>query len=182
MPHNWVSVGFSKCTSSIWFRPAPATSFFVAVQTLTDRKVRELVWWVGSGIGIAEVQFYWNEGRFDERAMKGAWELRNNKMSGGSLGIRSGSYGSLEKQQQQLQNNGVSLIQSARKPTKTLKEKDRFFLWIFKFAGRKKVGMLCLFTISAAVFIWVLYVGKGSSISHTFSLLFNISKLFSFNN
>ncbi|XP_014519182.1 uncharacterized protein LOC106776291 [Vigna radiata var. radiata] len=82
-------------------------------------------------------------------------------MSGGSLGIRSGSYGSLEKQLQLLQHNGVSPIQSARKPPKMLKEKDRFFIWIFKFAGRKKVGMLFLFAISAAVFIWVLYLGKG---------------------
>ncbi|ESW20152.1 hypothetical protein PHAVU_006G185100 [Phaseolus vulgaris] len=82
-------------------------------------------------------------------------------MSGGSLGIRSGSYGSLEKQQQLLQHNGVSPIQSARKPSKMLKDKDRFFHWIFKFAGRKKVGMLFLFAISAAVFIWVLYLGKG---------------------
>ncbi|CAJ1961686.1 unnamed protein product [Sphenostylis stenocarpa] len=82
-------------------------------------------------------------------------------MSGGSLGIRSGSYGSLEKQQLLLQHNGLLPIQSARKPPKTLKEKDRFFHWIFKFAGRKKVGMLFLFIISAAVFIWVLYLGKG---------------------
>jgi len=86
-------------------------------------------------------------------------------MSGGSLGIRSGSYGSLEKQQQLLQHNGVSPIQSARKPSKMLKDKDRFFHWIFKFAGRKKVGMLFLFAISAAVFIWVLYLGKGSPLS-----------------
>ncbi|QCD76762.1 uncharacterized protein LOC114186860 [Vigna unguiculata] len=82
-------------------------------------------------------------------------------MSGGSLGIRSASYGSLEKQLYMLQHNGASPIQSARKPPKTLKEKDRFFHWIFKFAGRKKVGMLFLFAISAAVFIWVLYLGKG---------------------
>lgn len=43
------------------------------------------------------------------------------------------------------------------------KEKEQLFLWIFKFAGRKKVGMLflCLTLISAAVFIWVFYVGKG---------------------
>ncbi|KAB2637361.1 hypothetical protein D8674_027895 [Pyrus ussuriensis x Pyrus communis] len=85
-------------------------------------------------------------------------------MTGGSLGIRSGSYGSLEKQ---LQNNninsinGVLPIQSARKPSKMLKEKDRLFHWICKFAGRKKVGMLLLCLISAAVFVWVLYVGKG---------------------
>lgn len=78
-------------------------------------------------------------------------------MSGGSLGIRSGSYGSLEKQLQ----NGLSPIQSARKPSKMLKEKEKLFHWICKFAGRKKVGMLFLCVISAAVFIWVLYVGKG---------------------
>ncbi|KAL1327158.1 hypothetical protein HN51_037246 [Arachis hypogaea] len=76
-----------------------------------------------------------------------------------SLGLRSsGSYGSLLE-------NGVSPIQaaSARKASKMVKEKDkeRLFLWICKFAGRKKVGMLFLCAISAAVFIWVLYVGKG---------------------
>ncbi|XP_061358648.1 probable hexosyltransferase MUCI70 [Gastrolobium bilobum] len=81
-------------------------------------------------------------------------------MSGGggslSLGIRSSSYGSLDKQLQ----NGVSSI---RKPSKMLKEKEkeRLFLWICKFAGRKKVGMLFLCLISAAVFVWVLYIGKG---------------------
>ncbi|KAK7400582.1 hypothetical protein VNO78_11792 [Psophocarpus tetragonolobus] len=68
--------------------------------------------------------------------------------------IRSGSYGTLDKQVQ----NG-----STRKVPKMLKEKDkeRLFPWICKFAGRKKVGMLFLCLISAAVFIWVLYVGKG---------------------
>ncbi|KAI5331190.1 PREDICTED: Inner membrane [Prunus dulcis] len=81
-------------------------------------------------------------------------------MTGGSLGIRSGSYGSLDKQLQN-NNNGVSPIQSARKPSKMLKEKERLFHWICKFAGRKKVGMLFLCLISAAVFVWVLYVGKG---------------------
>ncbi|RDX97256.1 hypothetical protein CR513_19992, partial [Mucuna pruriens] len=66
--------------------------------------------------------------------------------------IRSASYGSLDKQVQ----NGT-----ARKATKMQKEKERLFFWICKFAGRKKVGMLFLCLISAAVFIWVLYVGKG---------------------
>ncbi|KAI4296750.1 hypothetical protein L6164_036678 [Bauhinia variegata] len=78
-------------------------------------------------------------------------------MTGVSLGIRSGSYGSLEKQLQ----NGVSHIQTARKPSKMLKDKERLFHWICKFAGRKKVGMLFLCAISAVVFVWVLYVGKG---------------------
>ena len=104
-------------------------------------------------------------------------------MSG--LGIRSGSYGSLDKQLQQnninINNNnnynsngnsnsnnnynnytGVLLpIQTARKPSKMLKEKETLFHWICKFAGHKKVGMLLLCVISAAVFVWVLYVGKG---------------------
>ncbi|CAK8530545.1 unnamed protein product [Lathyrus sativus] len=78
-------------------------------------------------------------------------------MSGGSLGIRSASYGSLEKQLQ----NGLSPIQTGRKQGKMVKEKERLFHWICKFAGRKKVGMLFLCVISAAVFVWVLYVGKG---------------------
>ncbi|KAL6197162.1 hypothetical protein ACLB2K_032774 [Fragaria x ananassa] len=91
-------------------------------------------------------------------------------MTGGSLGIRSGSYGSLDKQLQNnnnnnnngiVNNNGVLPIQSARKPSKMLKEKERLYHSICKFAGRKKVGMLLLCVISAAVFGWVLYVGKG---------------------
>ncbi|KAH6792922.1 strawberry notch protein [Perilla frutescens var. hirtella] len=75
-------------------------------------------------------------------------------MSTGSLGLRSsGSYGSL----QQVQNNSSSL----RKPQKMLKEKDRLFPWICKFAPRNKVGMLLLCLVSAAVFAWVLYIAKG---------------------
>ncbi|XVF27637.1 hypothetical protein REPUB_Repub14bG0125500 [Reevesia pubescens] len=82
-------------------------------------------------------------------------------MTGGLLGIRSGSYGSLDKQLQ----NGVLPIQTPSairtKPSKMFKEKETLVHWICKFAGRKKVGMLLLCVISAAVFVWVLYVGKG---------------------
>ncbi|XP_027368217.1 uncharacterized protein LOC113874184 isoform X2 [Abrus precatorius] len=92
-------------------------------------------------------------------------------MSSGSLGIRSASYGCLEKQLQ----NGVSPILTARKPPKMLKEKERLFLWICKFAGRKKVGMLFLCIISAAVFVWVLYVGKGEDSQEGNSVHNNIS-------
>lgn len=81
---------------------------------------------------------------------------------GGSLGIRSGSYGSLDKQ---LQNGGsllpVQQTSARTKPSKMFKEKEGLLYWICKFAGRKKVGMLLLCVISAAVFLWVLYVGKG---------------------
>ncbi|KAG5010608.1 hypothetical protein JHK87_019123 [Glycine soja] len=53
------------------------------------------------------------------------------------IGIRSGSYGSLDKQVQ----NGTS-----RKASKMLKEKEkeRLFFWICKFAGRKKNIARCL--------------------------------------
>ncbi|XVF87480.1 hypothetical protein PTKIN_Ptkin18bG0123400 [Pterospermum kingtungense] len=83
-------------------------------------------------------------------------------MTGGSLGIRSGSYGTLDKQLQ----NGVLPIQASSatrtfKPSKMFKEKETLVHWICKFAGRKRVGMLFLCVISAAVFVWVLYVGKG---------------------
>ncbi|KAL3820476.1 hypothetical protein ACJIZ3_006381 [Penstemon smallii] len=85
-------------------------------------------------------------------------------MTTGSLGLRSsGSYVSL----QQIQNGSFLLpIQTTppfllRKPPKMLKEKENLFHLICKFAPRKKVGMLLLCIVSAAVFIWVLYVGKG---------------------
>ncbi|KAJ8761692.1 hypothetical protein K2173_004468 [Erythroxylum novogranatense] len=89
-------------------------------------------------------------------------------MTGGSMGIRSASYGSLDKplQQQLQQQNGGGVffpIQTTTrtKPAKMFKEKERVFHWICKFAGRKKVGMLLLCVVSAFVFVWVLYVGKG---------------------
>ncbi|CAH1440133.1 unnamed protein product [Lactuca virosa] len=41
------------------------------------------------------------------------------------------------------------------------KEKDEMFMWIFKFAARKKLGMLLLCFVSIAVVLWILYVGKG---------------------
>ncbi|KAL2244454.1 uncharacterized protein LOC105175541 [Sesamum indicum] len=100
-------------------------------------------------------------------------------MTTGSLGLRSsGSYGSL--QQQQIQNGPLSLpIQttpplSSRKPPKMLKEKDRLFHWICKFAPRKKVGMLLLCLVSAAVFGWVLYLGKGEDALETIVQNINI--------
>ncbi|KAL0407373.1 UNVERIFIED_CONTAM: hypothetical protein Slati_4051200 [Sesamum latifolium] len=83
-------------------------------------------------------------------------------MTTGSLGLRSsGSYGSL----QQVQNSALSFSSQtspplSRKPPKMLKEKDRLFFWIFRFAPRKKVGMLLLCLVSLAVFMWVLIVGK----------------------
>ncbi|KAI8000852.1 hypothetical protein LOK49_LG09G01915 [Camellia lanceoleosa] len=84
-------------------------------------------------------------------------------MTSVSLGLRSsGSNGSLQQQVQ----NGVLPMQTppplaARKPSKMPKEKESLFYWICKLAGRKKIGMLLLCFVSAAIFVWVLDFGKG---------------------
>ncbi|XP_072966536.1 probable hexosyltransferase MUCI70 isoform X2 [Typha angustifolia] len=79
-------------------------------------------------------------------------------MTGGSLGLRSGSYGSL--QQQQL-HNGVAASPilspplSVRKPKMLIsgsREKERILQRICKIVGRRKVGMLLLLIACAAVF------------------------------
>ncbi|KAJ8568852.1 hypothetical protein K7X08_032549 [Anisodus acutangulus] len=95
-------------------------------------------------------------------------------MTTGSLGLRSsGSYGSL---QQQLFQNNSSPIQTTppipRKPPKLFKEKEGLFLWICKFAPRKNVGMLLLCVVSAAAFLWVLYVGKGEDAAEQSNRMF----------
>ncbi|XP_077251053.1 putative hexosyltransferase MUCI70 [Tasmannia lanceolata] len=79
-------------------------------------------------------------------------------MTGGSLGLRTGSYGSL---QQQLQNSVVLPIQTTpivvRKPSKMLlsgsREKEKFLPWICKIASRRRVGMLLLVLVSVVVFM-----------------------------
>ncbi|XP_073159383.1 probable hexosyltransferase MUCI70 [Henckelia pumila] len=82
-------------------------------------------------------------------------------MTTGSLGVRSsGSYGSL----QQIQNSLVSLPIQTTPPVSSRKPPKMWFHWICKFAPRNKVGMLLLSLVSAAVFIWVLYVGKGEDV------------------
>lgn len=93
-------------------------------------------------------------------------------MTGGSLGIRSGSYGSLQQQaliqqqqQQQPPNGSLFLFAQSTPPRKPSKmPKEKFAQRIFKFAGRKKVGMLFICVISAAVFGCVLTVGKGQEL------------------
>ncbi|KAM7530667.1 hypothetical protein LguiB_034077 [Lonicera macranthoides] len=86
--------------------------------------------------------------------------------TGGSLGLRSSSYGSLQQFQMGIlpivQTTTTPPLASRNKPLpKMFKEKERLFLWICKFAPRKKIGMLLLCAVSAAVFLGVLFVGKG---------------------
>ncbi|KAF8409251.1 hypothetical protein HHK36_005325 [Tetracentron sinense] len=78
-------------------------------------------------------------------------------MTGGSLGQRTGSYGSL---QQHLQNSVLPIQTTSvvvRKQSKMLlsgsREKERFLHRIFKFTGRRGFGMLLLGVVSVLVFI-----------------------------
>lgn len=110
----------------------------------------------------------------DERAVAAG---PRGTMTGGSLGLRSGSYGSL-----QAQINGSSAVvavsplpthstppppPSARKPSKMLlpgsRDKERCLAWICKLAGRRRVGMLLLLIASAAVLLSFSIVSKGPS-------------------
>ncbi|KAL4186381.1 hypothetical protein AMTRI_Chr09g33610 [Amborella trichopoda] len=78
-------------------------------------------------------------------------------MTGGSLGLRTGSYGSLHDQSKispglPVPNNSPNFI---RKPSKMLisgsREKERFIHWIFKIVGRRKAGMLILVVFSLVI-------------------------------
>nr|XP_018680121.1 PREDICTED: uncharacterized protein LOC103981108 isoform X2 [Musa acuminata subsp. malaccensis] len=92
-------------------------------------------------------------------------------MTGGSLGLRSGSYGSLQPQLQ----NGVAVFPTQLPPILVRKtsrmslsgsrEKERILPRIFKFAGRRKVGMLLLLVASAAVLSFISVVSKDEDAS-----------------
>ncbi|KAJ4916749.1 hypothetical protein Rs2_02299 [Raphanus sativus] len=79
-------------------------------------------------------------------------------MSG--LGVRSSSYGSLMDKTSLYAVVLPTTTTRTKASNKMMMHKERVH-WICKFAGRKKVGMLLLFLISAVVFLRVLYAGKG---------------------
>lgn len=89
-------------------------------------------------------------------------------MTGGSLGLRTGSYGSLP---QHLQNSVVLPIQttsiSTRKPQKMFlsssREKEKFLQWICKMAVRRRVMMPFLVIVSVLVFIMLMSVVSKDS-------------------
>ncbi|KAI8552563.1 hypothetical protein RHMOL_Rhmol06G0276500 [Rhododendron molle] len=76
-------------------------------------------------------------------------------MTGGSLGLRTGSYGSLH-----LGQNGVLQTQNSfivRKPSRMSlsgsREKERFLHLIWRYLGRRKVGMLILAVFALLAFL-----------------------------
>ncbi|CAL9062827.1 unnamed protein product [Musa banksii] len=89
-------------------------------------------------------------------------------MTGASLGLRSGSYGSVQ------QPSGALLSTQSppylfRKPSKISlsgpRERERILPRICNFAGRRKVRMLLLLVASAAVLSFITVVSKGDDAS-----------------
>lgn len=80
-------------------------------------------------------------------------------MTGVSLGLRTGSYGSLQLQTQTHIQNGVLQTQNVfvvRKPKMSLgvsREKERFLSCMFRYLSRKKVGMLLLVSFALLAFM-----------------------------
>ncbi|XP_030931843.1 uncharacterized protein LOC115957677 isoform X2 [Quercus lobata] len=92
-------------------------------------------------------------------------------MTGGSLGLRTSSYGSL---QQQFQNGFLQATQASpvlvRKPSKMLlsssREKERLLPLICRYVGRRRVAMLLLVVLALLVFVFGSFtVNKESNIS-----------------
>ncbi|KAK4751625.1 hypothetical protein SAY87_005107 [Trapa incisa] len=86
-------------------------------------------------------------------------------MSGALIGLRTGSYGSL---QQVHLPNGVSHNQSGllRKPSKVAlsswREKERLISLLCRYLGRRKVAMLLLVVLALLVFVFGSFtVDKG---------------------
>ncbi|KAF6166868.1 hypothetical protein GIB67_026647 [Kingdonia uniflora] len=103
---------------------------------------------------------------------------------GGSLGLRTSSYGSL---QNQLQNNNIGVVLPTqtttsagavlvRNKSKMLlsvgreREKEKFLPKICKFAGRRRVGMLLILIVSVVVLMSVLVsICKVVNITHDYN-------------
>lgn len=89
-------------------------------------------------------------------------------MTGGSLGLRAGSYGSLQ-QLQQIQNGFSHNLPApglTRKSSKLLlsssREKERVLPFVCRFLGRKRVTMLLLVVLALLVFVFNSFtVNKG---------------------
>ncbi|XP_057980021.1 probable hexosyltransferase MUCI70 isoform X2 [Malania oleifera] len=100
-------------------------------------------------------------------------------MTGGALGLRTGSYGSLQLQTY----NGALRAQSTailvRKPSKLLlsssREKERLLPLICRYLGRRRIGMLVLVVFALLMFVASFFtVDKGSSGSTIAQRLQNI--------
>ncbi|KAI3495308.1 hypothetical protein L1887_37591 [Cichorium endivia] len=93
----------------------------------------------------------------------------------GSLVVRPSSNGSSQKGGLVLQQQMNQPIAPSKKASKTFlnKEKDNAFIWIFKFAPRKKVGMLLLSLASFAAMLWILYIAKGEIYQNSSTVRFS---------
>lgn len=84
-------------------------------------------------------------------------------MAAASFGLRSGSYGSLH---QPLQAGAFPatqpiLLRRATRSLSGIREREKILPRIYKFVGRRKVGVLLLLMISAALLSFVSVISRG---------------------
>lgn len=103
-------------------------------------------------------------------------------MTGGSLGLRTGSYASLHLQLQNgaLQNSATSPL--VHKPSKTnlssSRERERVMPLFCRYFGRRRVAMLLLFILALLVFVFGSFaVSRGLSFSISLLICWVIAQL-----
>lgn len=103
-------------------------------------------------------------GRGEEGDERGAGRGIGETMTGGSLGLRSGSYGSLQQlhnpvffQALPINSTPVSVRKNSKMLLPGAREKERRLSSVCKLASSRKVGMLLLLIISIAVLLSFFY-------------------------
>ncbi|KAG6469450.1 hypothetical protein ZIOFF_074167 [Zingiber officinale] len=89
-------------------------------------------------------------------------------MAAASLGLRSGSYGSLH---QQLQDGAFPatqpiLLRRAARSFSGVREREKVLPRIYKFVGRRKVGILLMLMISAALLSFVSVISRACPVCY----------------
>ncbi|KAG6471201.1 hypothetical protein ZIOFF_072302 [Zingiber officinale] len=98
-------------------------------------------------------------------------------MAAASLGLRSGSYGSLH---QQLQDGAFPatqpiLLRRAARSFSGVREREKVLPRIYKFVGRRKVGILLMLMISAALLSFVSVISRACPVCYIPSVYSSIS-------
>ncbi|XP_028118994.1 uncharacterized protein LOC114316533 isoform X3 [Camellia sinensis] len=76
-------------------------------------------------------------------------------MTGGSLGLRTASYGSMQQPQNDVFQipNSFNVRKPSKMPLSGLREKERFLPFICRYLGRRNVGMLILVALALLAFL-----------------------------
>ncbi|KAL7186302.1 hypothetical protein ACSBR2_028111 [Camellia fascicularis] len=76
-------------------------------------------------------------------------------MTGGSLGLRTASYGSMQQPQNDVFQipNSFNVRKPSKMPLSGLREKERFLPFICRYLGRRNIGMLILVALALLAFL-----------------------------